>query len=131
MSIKGSLIFPLMKSAYNFNLYINGKFSGSLEWLLYTGLAVIMLFRHYVIVQGVEIIFYDLVWLHSGSWRPLFVSPEWLHWTVSDKNNMPVHLYKCSPEQLCYLYKTNLVMLYKQIGRLLIAHYIYKGFRCS
>jgi hypothetical protein len=61
MSIKGSLIFLLMKSAYNFNLYINGKFSGSLEWLLYTGLAVIMLFRHYVIVQGVEIIFYDLV----------------------------------------------------------------------
>jgi hypothetical protein len=31
MSIKGSLIFLLMKSAYNFNLYINGK----LEFVLF------------------------------------------------------------------------------------------------
>ena len=43
---KDSLIFPLMNSAYTFNLYIKGKcsikaiFLGSPEWPLYTGLTV-------------------------------------------------------------------------------------------
>jgi hypothetical protein len=34
LSIKGSLIFPLMNGAYNFNMYIKGCFSGSLQCLL-------------------------------------------------------------------------------------------------
>jgi hypothetical protein len=37
--------FPLMYSAYNFNLYINATFSGSLEWLLYTGSIVYEMYR--------------------------------------------------------------------------------------
>ena len=40
LSVKGSLIFPLMNSAYNFNLYIKVTYSGSLELPLYTGLTV-------------------------------------------------------------------------------------------
>ena len=37
--------FPLMYSAYNFNLYIKATFSGSLEWLLYTGSIVYEMYR--------------------------------------------------------------------------------------
>ena len=46
LSIKGSLIFPLMNSAFNFNLYIKDNcsqkvhFQIPLSTLLYTGLIV-------------------------------------------------------------------------------------------
>jgi len=38
--LRAASFFPLMNSAYTFNLYIKGTFSGSLENPLYTGLTV-------------------------------------------------------------------------------------------
>jgi hypothetical protein len=38
--LRAASFFPLMNSAYTFNLYIKGTFSGSLENPLYTGLTI-------------------------------------------------------------------------------------------
>ena len=46
LSVKGNLIFSsLTNSAYNFNQYIKGTSSSSLECLLYTGLTVSWIFH--------------------------------------------------------------------------------------
>ena len=91
-SIKGSLILPLMNSTYNFNMYIKGTFSGSLEWpFIYRfTLPVIENVYLFLIVKHIRCHYFGRYYFNMIPLSKYWISLRFqMHWDIEILLNCP------------------------------------------